>query len=222
MSYDPYLTLGCFVGDYGGPLLSSNSVMTYSTTTTTGKPVVTISGSEQGNSVRHWAQPENKEHMQVANIKAYRVIRTDGTTRTIEATQVVESNGRLNFLGSVEGYESHVAADSVASLLADTVVEYGLVPVLEEEKAGSYTYAVKLVEGGSESVTADQVLYTRSSVDSGSGQFTFVTNLRHGRTRTEFLIGENKVDSIARVTTSSDESVSLPAPSKSVSDTASA
>lgn len=171
----------------------------YFGTTTNGKPFARISGP-QGDSSRHWA-PEHKENQQVAssNSKAYKVVLTDGTERTVEANSVAEADGRLRFTGAVEGYEADYNGNTVASFLSENVVEYGLVPVPEQDKTGDNTYQVNLSQGGAKTVQADRVLYTKGS-DKGLGQFTFVTKVRSGETRTEFLIGEDKVESIERLT----------------------
>lgn len=177
--------------------IPEGSTLTFSTTAT-GKPVAHISGPPQGDPSRHWA-PNTKENQQVAstNSKAYKVVLTDGTERVVEANSVVEADGRLKFTGAVEGHESNYSQDTVASFLSDSVVEYGVVPVHEEAKVGHNTYRVFFTEGSSQEVQADKVLYTKGS-EKGNGQFTFVTSVRSGENRTEYLIGEDLVHHIER------------------------
>lgn len=185
--------------------IPEGSTLTFSTTTT-GKPIVTISGP-QGDPSRHWA-PDAKENQQVAstNGKAYKVVLTDGTERTVEANTVVEADGRLKFTGVVAGHEGNYQQDTVASFLSDSVVEYGVVPVSQEAKVGDHAYQVNLSQGGTKTVQADRVLFTKGG-DQGNGQFTFVTGTRNGEQRTEFLIGEDKVESIERLS----DGVTVPA-----------
>lgn len=179
--------------------IPEGSTVTFSTTAT-GKPVAHISGPPQGHP-SHWA-PENKENQQVASTKAYKVVLNDGTERTIEASEVQENGGRLKFLGTVTGHESHYP-DVVASFLSESVAEYGVIAVPNEVKVGENTYRLTYTKGGTEDIAADRVLYTKGS-EKGTGQFTFVTGVRYGENRTEFLVGEDKVETIKRLSDGAD------------------
>lgn len=188
--------------------IPEGSTLTFSTTTT-GKPVVHISGPPQGDAPQHWA-PEHKENQQVAsNSKAYKVVLTNGDERVIDATEVQETGGRLKFVGAVKGHEDHRSNDVVASFLSENVAEYGVIPVPEEDKVGENTYRLTFVKGGTEDIRADRVLYTKGS-EKGTGQFTFVTGLRYGESRTEFLLAEDKVETIKRLSDNGAD-VSVPA-----------
>lgn len=191
------LTLDPEVQQYFADLVFGGGVTVNTSTTATGKPVVHISGPPQDNPVRHWA-PDAKENQQVAsNSKAFKVVFTDGTERTVEANSVEEADGRLKFTGAVEGYDTDYHGNVVASFLSQNVAEYGVVPVPEEAKVGHNTYQVFFTEGSSQEVKADRVLYTKGS-EKNNGQFTFVTTVRSGESRTEYLIGEDLVHHIER------------------------
>lgn len=171
-----------------------------------GFPIPHISAPPQGKPGR--GAPESKEHPQVAsNNRAYEVILTSGDVRIIEANEVEEANGRLKFTGQIQGYEDYARqGETVASFLAESVAEYHVVPVAQEAKVGANTYEIAFTKGGTTQVQADRVLHTKGS-DKSPGQFTFVTSLRNGEVRTEFLVGEDKVETIKRVTATGDVSV---------------
>jgi hypothetical protein len=186
--------------------IPEGSTVTFSTTAT-GKTVAHISGPPQGNP-SHWA-PAAKESQQVAsNSKAYKVTLTNGDERTIEANDVQETGGRLKFVGVVKGHENHPANDVVASFLSENVAEYGVIPVPEEDKTGENTYRVTFKAGGTEDIKADRILANKGN-DRSPGQYTFVTGVRYGENRTEYLVGEDLVHSIKRVTEGGDD-VTLP------------
>jgi hypothetical protein len=186
--------------------IPEGSTVTFSTTAT-GKPVVHISSLARENYPSHWAT-EAKEHPQVAsNSKAYKVTLTSGDERTIEANEVQEANGRLTFKGSVKGHETASPyGDVVASFLSESVAEYGVVPVPEETKTGENTYRVTFKDGTTEDIQADRILASKGS-DKSPGQFTFVTGVRYGENRTEYLVGEDLVHSIKRVNAAGDDVV---------------
>lgn len=176
--------------------IPEGATLTFSTTPT-GKPVAHISGPGRRNEPSHWA-PEVKENQQVAkNSKAFEVTLTNGEVRTFEAIDVVEADGRVKFLGVVEGHNNAYGNDVVASFLNESVAEFRTVPVAEEPKTGANDYVVHMVEGDNKTVTADRVLHSRGN-DKSPGQFTFVTDTRNGENRTEFLVGEDKVNYIER------------------------
>jgi hypothetical protein len=141
------------------------------------------------------------------NTKAFRVVLTDGTERVIQANEVVAEDGRLKFLGAVQGHSTYNREDLVAaSLLAETVAEYGVVPVSDEVYTGHNTYRITYTtadgvgdSGVTNDVVADRVMFTQGP-EKGAGQFCLVTNLRGYETRSEFVIGESRVYSILRVT----------------------
>jgi hypothetical protein len=183
--------------------IPEGSTVTFSTTAT-GKPVAHISGLVQENYPSHWAT-EAKESQQVAsNSKAYKVTLTSGEERTIEAQEVQENGGRLKFVGAVKGHETHTHNDVVASFLSENVAEYGVIPVPEETKVGENTYRVTFKEGGTEDIQADRILANKGN-DKSPGQYTFVTGIRYGENRTEYLVGEDLVHSIKRVTEGGDD-----------------
>lgn len=184
--------------------IPEGATVTFSTTAT-GKPVARISGLPQGDFLSQWAS-ESKEHPQVAisNSKAFNVVLTNGSKKIIEAQEVSEENGRVRFLGVVEGHEGGYDRTSsvIASFASDAVVEYSLIPISEDPRTGANTYRITFVSDSAapQDVVADRLLFTSGDVH---GHYSLVTTHRNGSgQRTEFLVGSEKVFSIHRIVAS--------------------
>lgn len=183
--------------------IPEGSTVTFSTDVT-GKTVMKISDLVQESYPSH-EEPKAKENPQVAsNSKAYKVTLTSGDERTIEATDAQEANGRLTFKGAVKGHDHSSYNDIVASFLSESVAEYGVIPVPEEVKVGENAYRVTFKDGTTEDIQADRILANKGN-DKSPGQYTFVTGIRYGENRTEYLVGEDLVHSIKRVTSGGDD-----------------
>ncbi len=179
-------------------------------------PTSTITAAVEGPVILHttntepvlaWIPAQSEENIQVAT--TYEITFTDGSTRVVEASAVSTDNNRIIFLGPVEGYSG--PGQMVGSFLGDRIAEYRVVPVLDEPRVGTYTYRITFSgpDAKSQDVVADRLLFNQGS-EKGSGQFTLVTGPKD-KSVTEFMIGEQSVFSIARVTDSGDD-VKIPAP----------
>lgn len=195
------------------------------------KGYVLVSGTGLGakHIDRHWAAqpptpPEENPQVPSTNSKTFKVVFTDGSERVIEANEVIEQNDRLKFVGAVDGHSNFSGtADVVASLLSETIAEYGVIPTSEEVRTGANTYRVTFVgtEGKTQDIVADRVMYTLGS-EKGGGQYSLVTTLRGHETRTEFVISEDNVYTISRLTETGDVAATLPSPASELADTLSA
>lgn len=153
--------------------------------------------------------------------KAYQVfLLGENEPRVIQANEVMEADGRLRFLGPVEGYENISGSrETVASFLSSQVVEYSAIPVPEIDKVGAHKFQINLVEGTTQEVLADKVMYAQGSAQT-PGLFTLVTVLNASGTRTEFTASDAQVRSITRLVESGDD-VTVPSPAASSDVTAS-
>lgn len=147
------------------------------------------------------SKPKEKPQVENVNSKAYKVVLvSESEPRIVLANDVSETNGRLKFVGSVEGQSNYSGcADVVASFLSENVSEYGVVPVPDVPTVGRNTYRITFTDATTVDVVADRVLYTQGT-EKDNGQFTLVTNEVRHETRTEYVVGENLVKTISRVT----------------------
>lgn len=147
------------------------------------------------------AGPEKQEkHMSSKNSKTFEITFADGSTELVEAQEVSESNGRLRLTGFVEGVDDHYGQTLVKSFNLDKVDEYRTVPKPETDAkvVGKNTYRVNLVAGGAKDVKADHVLFQAGTGDK-PGRYSLVTNVKGADSRTEYIVAEDKVDSVERV-----------------------
>lgn len=189
------------------------------------KMIFKISGPQAEDFFRYWDLIINKEHTPVGNAnKQYKVILVNGTERDIEANEYAEQDGRVKFYGPVTGYDHsmHGARELVASFLTDQVLEFGLVPVTEQTKDGAYTFQVTLTDETVHTVQADKVLHKSVGTDKG-GHYVLGTDLANGQMRTEYVVPEELLSTILRVSDETKNSdVNVPAPTKGLSDIADA
>lgn len=186
----------------GMPIRNSQLVpdgtMYYSATSN--QIVVSADTASQMRMTLHTEQ-KKESHVSNRNSKAFEVV-TDEGTETVLAQSVVETEGRIKFLGYVEGHADYSGSgsDVVKSFRDEDVKTYRLVPKPEQDAktVGKNTYKVNLTGGDSKTVQADHVLFQESSGDK-PGRYSLVTQQGNGSSRTEYLVGESKVESIERI-----------------------
>jgi hypothetical protein len=137
------------------------------------------------------------------NTKAYEVVFSGGDTKTIMASEVVETDVRVKFLGHVEGHPNYGDAhDVIESFLQQAVESYRLVPVPEENATaqGRDVFRINFKDGGHKDVRGDYVTFTTGG-ENKPGRYVVATAQKNsGNGRTEFMVPDDKVDSIERVT----------------------
>lgn len=163
-----------------------------------------IVSSETASQFRYVTDPSRSEKqekpMSERNSKTFEVVYTDDKTELIPAQSATESEGRLTFNGFVEGVDDSYGNTVIKSVKADDVKSYRVVPKPEvDAKAkAKNTYRVNLVAGGSKDVKADHVLFQAGSGEK-PGRYSLVTAVPRSDNRTEFIIAEDKVESVERV-----------------------
>jgi hypothetical protein len=126
-----------------------------------------------------------------------RIVGTN-TDEYIEANEIAEIDGRVKFLGHVDGYDDLGGRTVIASYLSSQVLSYGLVPLRQQAKEGNFTFRVFFADRTTQDVRADQLRYVRDNEGSG-GLFNLVTELGYSEHRTEFSVMKDKVSYIKRV-----------------------
>lgn len=160
-------------------------------------------GTDTASQIRFTAgiTPEKQEKPMSTNGKTYEVTYEDGTVELIAAQTANEVDGRLTFTGFVAGVDDSYGNTVIKSVKADNVRAYRVVPKPEVDQAavGKNVYRVNLVSGGAKDVRADHVLFQQGTNDR-PGRYSLVTSVPRSEARTEYIVAEDKVDSIERVT----------------------
>lgn len=160
-------------------------------------------GTDTASQIRFTAgtTPEKQEqHMSQKNGKTYEVTYEDGTVELIPAQTANEVEGRLTFTGFVEGVDESYGNTVIKSVKADDVKAYRVVPKPETDKSvvGGNTYRVNLTGGDTKDVKADVVLFQAGANDR-PGRYSLVTKVPGADSRTEYIVPEDKVESVERV-----------------------
>lgn len=159
-------------------------------------------GTDTASQIRFTAgtTPEKQEKSMGTNTKTYEVTYEDGQTELISAQSYSEVDGRLTFQGYVEGVDESYGSAVIKSVKADDVKAYRVVPKPETDQkvVGKNVYRVNLTDGTTKDVKADVVLFQGGSNDR-PGRYSLVTQVRGADSRTEYIVPEDKVDSVERV-----------------------
>ncbi len=177
-------------------------------------------GTDTASQIRFTAgtTPEKQEKHMSVNSKTFEVVYEDGTSELIAAQSASEVDGRLTFLGYVEGVDEGYGNTVIKSVKAVNVASYRVVPKPETDAkvVGKSTYRVNFSDGSApKDVKADSVLFQAGSNDR-PGRYSLVTSVRGAENRTEYIVPEDKVASIERVENDG-TSTTLPTPSDAVS-----
>lgn len=157
----------------------------------------------------HESVAEKQEKpMSKKNTKAFEVTLVDGPKETVLAQDVVEADGRIKFTGFVEGVDDSYGNTVVKSFRAEKVDEYRVVPKpeLDAKAEGKNTYRVNLTDGSHKDVKADHVLFQAGSGDK-AGRYSLVTAVKGSESRTEYIVPEDKVDSVERLSDTGEATV---------------
>lgn len=146
------------------------------------------------------SKAEKQEQHMSRNAKQYEVTLTDGSVQEIAAQGVNETDGRVNFTGFVEGVDESYGNTVIKSFRSEKVDEYRVVPKpeVDAKAVGKNTYRVNLTDSKTKDVKADHVLFQAGTGDK-PGRYSLVTSVRGGESRTEYIVGEDKVDSVERL-----------------------
>lgn len=147
------------------------------------------------------APGKQEKPMSERNTKAFEIVYADDRpNEVVKAQTVTEADGRLTFHGYVEGVDDYNGTTVVKSIKADSVDEYRVVPKpeLDVKVEGKHVYRVNLADGTTKDVKADHVLFQAGSGDK-PGRYSLVTNVRGADSRTEYIVPEDKVDSVERL-----------------------
>lgn len=138
------------------------------------------------------------------NTKAYEVVLSSGEVKTIEANDVQLSNGRVSFVGTVEGHRNGYGDSSevVESFRSELVDSYRVVPVPERDgkTEGKNVYRFTFKDGSdAKDVKGDFVTHAEGG-QGKPGRYTVATRLKNHNERTEFVVADEQVQNIERVT----------------------
>lgn len=134
------------------------------------------------------------------NTKTFEVTLSTGEVKTVSANEVQETANRVKFLGYVPGHTHH-GSEVVESFRSELVDSYRLVPVPEKnaKAEGANVYRFNFEGGQSKEVRGDYVTHTPGA-DGKPGRYSVVTRLRQSNDRTEYVVSEDGVADIERVT----------------------
>lgn len=166
-----------------------------------------IVGEDTARQIRFEPDPvpgaeKQEKHMSQRNNKVFEVVFEDGApTELIPAQSVSETEGRISFLGFVEGVDDSYGSTTIRSIKADAVKSFRVVPKPETDAktVGKNVYRVNHADGTSKDVHADHVLFQAGSGDK-PGRYSLVTSVRGTDNRTEYIVPEDNVASVERVT----------------------